>query len=122
MKRKTLWHRIVPFIYARKYRNSVIYVHFTKKVIQKSPRLCFEKRVHPFFTIQNVTPACSGHPNLSAPSSSCRRWDSPGCTAVRRDSVTAVNTGCLDKCVFVYVPSAEHVFVKRTLATLTLSP
>lgn len=39
-------------------------------------------------TIQSGTPACSGHPSPSGPSSSCKRWDSPGCTGVRRDSVT----------------------------------
>ena len=39
-------------------------------------------------TIQSETPACSGHPNLSEPSSSCKRWDNPGCRGVGRDSVT----------------------------------
>lgn len=39
-------------------------------------------------TIQSATPACSGHPNLSGPSSSCKRWGNPGCREVRRDSVT----------------------------------
>lgn len=43
-------------------------------------------------TIQSETPACSGRPNLSEPSSSCKRWDSPDCKGIQRHSVT----GCKD--------------------------
>lgn len=43
-------------------------------------------------TIQSETPACSGRPNLSEPSSSCKRWDSPDCRRIHRHSVT----GCKD--------------------------
>lgn len=39
-------------------------------------------------TNRSGTPACSDHLSPSGPFSSCRRWDSPGCRGVRRDSVT----------------------------------
>lgn len=42
-----------------------------------------EERASVPVTIQNETSAWSGLPNLSEPSSSCRRWDSPGCRPVR---------------------------------------
>lgn len=55
-------------------------------------------------TIQNETPACSGHPDLSAPSSSCRRWDSPDCRRAERrlyfssQSFTYDNTDIVNVC------------------------
>lgn len=86
-------------------------------------------------TIQSETPACSGHPNLSEPSSSCKRWDSPDCRRIHRHSVTgckdchsvlshcsAVNLQKVIKCSIQFLPCAEHIFVEGTLTTLALSP
>lgn len=77
------------------------------------------------FTIQSETPACSGRPNPSGPSSSCRRWDSPDCRGEteRGRSVSGVCSGAGDEMLCaVPSPCAEHILMEGTLTALALSP